>query len=293
MSKLRLQVLLFIATVGLIFGLAGFAAYGMVSISIHPVYLFVVLVAIFAAFAVPVVYQNQVHYSIIGWFLILLVYRLALYPDRAFHVNNAWGLLIEMLSLGWLVFMAHRLSNELMNVETVENITQIMGMENPAMDIESAQNQIHAEFTRSRHYERPLSLVIYDISGQIVPQGINASDDDFHNLLVNCFTQTRVSQVVAKELRAMDLVLADRDQQRLLLVCPEIDRQAAPQLIEHLDGALQRELGLQLSSGSASFPDDGLTFDGLWYQAKKSLDQKNAGVNPIKVVKPERQFINQ
>ena len=293
MSKLRLQVLLFIATVGLIFGFAGLAAFGMVSINVHPVYLLVIFLAISTAFAFPVVYQNRVRYSIIGWLLILLIYRISLYPGQIIQANNAWGALLEMLALGWLVFMAHRLSNKLTNVETVENIGQIMGLENLAIDIDAAQNQIHSEFTRSRHYERPLSMVIYDISGQIVPEGVQASDDDFYKLLVSCFTQTRVSQVVAEELRAMDLVLTDRKQQRLIILCPEIDRQAVAQLIEHLDIAIQRELGLQLSSGSASFPEDGLTFDGLWNRASKTLDREEAGLRQITVIKSERQFINQ
>ncbi len=293
MSKLRLQVLLFITSVGLVIVLVGLSTFGIVNTIIYPAFLLLVLTAILVAFALPIIYQNRARYSIISWILILLVYRLAIYPGQFFELNNVWGSLIELLALVWFAFMAHRISNELINVETVENVNQIMGLDNPAIDIEAAQKLIHAEFTRSRHYERPLSLVIYDIPGQIAPEGIKASDDDFYNLLVSCFTQTRVSQVIAKELRAMDLVLADREQQRLILVCPEIDRRAVPQLIEHLDTAIQRELGLQLSSSSASFPEDGLTFDGLWYRASKVLDQKEARLKPIPVVKSERQFINQ
>jgi hypothetical protein len=64
--------------------------------------------------------------------------------------------------------------------------------------------------------------------------------------------------------------LEDRKNERFIIICPEVDQAGASFLAEKVCTVIERNLGVDVRCGAASFPDMALTFEELIAQAEKS-----------------------
>ena len=71
----------------------------------------------------------------------------------------------------------------------------------------------------------------------------------------------------------MDQIYFDSQNDQLVVVCPELDRDTVASLAERVQIIVERE-GIRAQLGWASFPGDGLTFDGLLAHSKASWHEE-------------------
>jgi hypothetical protein len=67
------------------------------------------------------------------------------------------------------------------------------------------------------------------------------------------------------------MVLAQKERDRFIVVCPETDTVSSKNLAERIRSVAAEQMGLQVACGVASFPDDALTFRELVRQADSSV----------------------
>ncbi len=154
---------------------------------------------------------------------------------------------------------------------------------NRANDIDSEDQRIKIELTRSRRYHRPLSLVAIESESEDEKTTREMLKSIQHDLL-NRFTSARVGQIIDDRIRQTDLVLRDR-RGRFIILCPETDLEDASLLAKRIAQAVKERTSLHVLWGVAAFPEEALTFDDLLQKARERLMDSGLVTNePIAMV---------
>jgi len=82
---------------------------------------------------------------------------------------------------------------------------------------------------------------------------------------------TSLARVISNQLRRTDLVLDQRDQGRFIILSPDTNAASSASVADRIQAAAAVQLGVLVSCGVASFPDEALTFEELVHQAKSNL----------------------
>lgn len=205
------------------------------------------------------------------WVLLYAVTRLLL---NQFSIPVAANqLLVELLFVIVIIGLTQYLSRGLRRFETGVTFLQTMQEQVPCM--EEAAAIIHTEITRSRHYERPLSIIL------VKPQswGDKTEPDPMMRQivgsLVSGYRYAQLIKVIRQQLRLMDVLIEEQDG-RLLILCPEIDDQESKIMGSRIENAVAAQLGSRVHCVTASFPAHGLTFNKLLSYAQEQLNGSHA-----------------
>ncbi|MEZ4681125.1 MAG: hypothetical protein R2932_43620 [Caldilineaceae bacterium] len=172
-----------------------------------------------------------------------------------------------------LVFLAHRVSKALhLFTEAIHDIVlDARGLHRFYSSPDAASEEIHLEFTRARAGERPLSLMVIEPNPVDRSMMVSKMIDEIQQTIVRRYTLLRMAKVIRQQLRLPDLLVQADHEKRILVLCPEADNVQSAQLLHEINAALQQQLGLPTTWSYATFPEEGLTFDGLLATAEHKL----------------------
>jgi hypothetical protein len=139
------------------------------------------------------------------------------------------------------------------------------------MKIDEATEEVKIELTRSRRYQRPLTLVVIEPDQDTLRIDLQPTLKEIQRNLARRYTMARISEILNREARRTDLILKQDYPDRFILLCPETATSDSNTLIRRVQDAVHDTLGVAVSWGVASFPDDGLTFEGLVNKARTKL----------------------
>jgi len=178
-------------------------------------------------------------------------------------------IVLEFILLEAGVWFAFRLAFQISDAESVMDALALGAFPNRVKDVESESLSIKVEFTRSRRYHRPLSILVLeaDYAEKIKTREIVKS---IQLDLMNRFTLARIGQIIDDLIRQTDLVMKDH-RGRFLLLCPETDLAHVLLLAKRIEQAIREKVDLKVRCGVASFPDEALTFDDLMKKASERL----------------------
>jgi hypothetical protein len=140
-------------------------------------------------------------------------------------------------------------------------------------NLAQAVEQVQAEINRSRHYNRSLSVILASLETNEVQVQMPRLVAEAQEKLMQVYLTSRLADTVRSELRRMDIVLEDRDKNRVIVISPEVDGWGAGVVRNRLTETVARQMGIQLQCGAASFPDKALTFEDLVREAELDLNQ--------------------
>lgn len=178
-------------------------------------------------------------------------------------------IVLEFVLLEAGVWFAYHLALQLSHAESIMDALALSAFPNGARDMELESQRIKIEFTRSRRYHRPLSLVVIESKTDdqaITREMLKSVQHD----LMSRFTVSRLGQIIEDRIRQTDLMMRDHHG-RFLILCPETDLPSATLLAERIARAAKERTDLQLLWGTASFPEEALTFEDLLRTARERL----------------------
>lgn len=159
----------------------------------------------------------------------------------------------------------------------IEQIT-FPGIERRISKLEEANDNIKTEFIRSRRHDRPLSVLILKPEGQVSNKDLHNAVKEIQRAMMDRFVMASLAKVLSKEARRTDMILEQEDNNRFVLLCPETQMAGSIKLAERIQAVIKEQLGVTVICGSASFPDEALTFDELLQKAEANLNQTTAKV---------------
>jgi GGDEF domain-containing protein len=239
-----------------------------------------VLVAVPVTLFFPSISRVSAYVPLLIWAGVYLVLLQIINRNNSANTGELPVIVLEFMLLEVGVWFAHQLALQISHAESVMDALALSAFPNRANDIDSENQRIKIELTRSRRYHRPLSLVVIESESDDEKTTREMLKSIQHDLL-NRFTSARVGQIIDDRIRQTDLVLRDR-RGRFIVLCPETDLENASLLARRITQAVSERTSLHVLWGVAAFPEEALTFDDLLQKARERLvDSEQVIKEPI------------
>jgi len=236
-----------------------------------------VIVAVPITLFFPSISRVSAYVPLLIWAGVYLVLLQIINRNYSANTGELPVIVLEFMLLEVGVWFAHQLALQISHAESVMDALALSAFPNRANDIDSENQRIKIELTRSRRYHRPLSLVVIESESddeKITREMLKSIQHD----LLNRFTSARVGQIIDDRIRQTDLVLRDR-RGRFIVLCPETDLENASLLAGRIAQAVMERTSLHVLWGVAAFPEEALTFDDLLQKARERL------IDSVQVIK--------
>jgi len=229
----------------------------------------VVMIAIPVTLFFPSVSKVSVYVPLLVWAGIYMVVLQTIDRSKSATEIEYSIIILEFILLEVGVWFVHQLAVQVSYAESVMDALALGAFPNRAQDIELESQSIKIELTRSRRYNRPLSLIVIEIP----PDDHKSTREvikSIQNDLLKRFTFARIGQTIDDRVRQTDLVLRDR-RGRFIVLCPETDFDNVTLLAGRIAKAVEEKTDMRVLYGVAAFPVDALTFDDLLQKARQRL----------------------
>lgn len=229
-------------------------------------------VAVVATILLPGFAKRPASSVILLWFLIFALFKLLLLSER-----SIWGGIYTYLTLTEavfvlvLVYLAHRVARNYYEFQQAAEYVSLADAGRHLLRVEDASQEIGREMSRSRHFHRALSVIIVSPDKKSLVKVVPRLMEEIQRNVAELWTAARLSNTIKEQLRVVDMVMEDRENGRFIILCPEIDTLGANILTDRVGKALSDQLGVNISYGIASFPQEALTFETLLTQAGSQL----------------------
>jgi GGDEF domain-containing protein len=179
---------------------------------------------------------------------------------------RVWGTalpltLTEICAVALTTILARWVSNGLGEFESaIAHITigQVGKLPEP---FSSGQGEMYREVRRARHYQRPLALVAIGIEEESIRVALDRMVQEVQQAMMRQYVLSGVAKTLCDELEDYNII-AQRNNHFLALL-PEVKPGKLTDLIERLRKAVSEQVGVTLQIGTASFPEDAVTFQSL------------------------------
>jgi GGDEF domain-containing protein len=137
--------------------------------------------------------------------------------------------------------------------------------------MDEASEEIKTELLRSRRYQRSLTVLVIEPDPDSINQSLMPSTEEIKHNLAKRYAMGKISEVINAIARRPDLIIKLDQPERFILVCPETSASSSNMLIQRIQSTVETDLGVSVSWGVATFPDDALTFEDLLHKANAKL----------------------
>src|SRR5215216_1955588 len=233
-----------------------------------------VLVAVPLTLFFPSISRFSVYVPLFVWAAVYIILLQIINRNYTANKGELPVIVLEFMLLEIGVWFAHQLAQQISHAESIMDALALSAFPNRAHDIDAENQRIRIEFTRSRRYHRPLSLVLIELESEDEKMTREMLKNIQYDLLSR-FSSARVGQIIDDRIRQTDLVLRDHAG-RFVVLCPETDLESAYSLVRRIAQAIQERTSLKVVWGVAAFPDEALTFDDLLLKARQRLKDSSS-----------------
>ncbi|MCA9874784.1 MAG: hypothetical protein KC441_14035 [Anaerolineales bacterium] len=227
--------------------------------------------AVVSILVIPSRYWRHISLAVLPWVALYFVGKLFFSSRPLVGGIYTYLSVTELFFLILCAALSYALARQLQVFE--KNVRDIVLVQtgHPVPSVEEASAEIHTEITRSRHYKRPLSVVLIEPDAASLESILNQTVHEVEQALRTHYAQAKIAQVMREQVRIFDHVLASGEDGRFVILCPEADMNDSQVLAQHIEDGLNGRLNVKVHCGIASFPDEGLTFGGLLQRAGEKL----------------------
>lgn len=176
-------------------------------------------------------------------------------------------LITEVSFLAILVSLAHWLAGSLYQVKkTVQDIALVNG--HSLQTLASATPAMKSELTRSRHYDRKLSMILVDVKPTQIE--VDRLVQEMHAEFGRRYAVAKVAKEISEKLRDIDQVFLGNKPNQIVVLCPETSHADSETIFSRIQPWIASRVKVQLRYGVATFPEEGITLNGLLTHAIRS-----------------------
>jgi GGDEF domain-containing protein len=183
---------------------------------------------------------------------------------------RVWGTALpltvtEICAIALTTILARWVSNGLGEFESaIAHITigQVGKLPEP---FSSGQGEMYQEVRRARHYQRPLALMAIGIEQESIRVALDRMVQEVQQAMMRQYVLSGVAKTLCDELEDYNIIAQRND--HFLALLPEVTAGKLAGLIEKLRKAVSEQVGVTLQIGTASFPEDAVTFQSLLEKA--------------------------
>jgi hypothetical protein len=191
---------------------------------------------------------------------------------RAIHANLQITM-IEVVFVSVASVLAREVAKNIFEVDRTLDRLVFASFGGRTMKMDESSDEIKTELIRSRRYQRSLTVLVVEPDPSSLNESMMASVEEIQHNLARRYAMGKISEVINSTARRPDLVMHQANQ--FVLLCPETTAESSITLVDRIKSSVKSEIGVSVSVGMASFPDDALTFDELLSKATTKLAGSN------------------
>jgi GGDEF domain-containing protein len=198
---------------------------------------------------------------------------------------RVWGTALpltvtEICAIALTTILARWVSNGLGEFESaIAHITigQVGKLPEP---FSSGQGEMYQEVRRARHYQRPLALMAIGIEQESIRVALDRMVQEVQQAMMRQYVLSGVAKTLCDELEDYNIIAQRND--HFLALLPEVKAGKLAGLIERLRKAVSEQVGVTLQIGTASFPEDAVTFQSLLEKAVGEMHKESEPGAPLR-----------
>jgi hypothetical protein len=178
------------------------------------------------------------------------------------------------------LLLAHRLAFAIEDFQGAVKEVSFRHTNKRIRQLEEADDEIEIEMFRSRQYHHPLGILIVQPESGFTQAALHRAVREVQQAMMNTYVSRSMAQTFSKYIRRTDLIMEQTDQERFVILCPDTNATDVALLAEYLQVVAQEELSTSVVCGTATFPDEAITFEELMRQAETRLNHGNGYEDP-------------
>jgi GGDEF domain-containing protein len=207
--------------------------------------------------------------------LLLAVPILAFLMLKAWSGYRVWGAAVprtvtEVCAIAVTIILARWVNNGMSEFESAIAHITIGKFDALSESFSTGQAEMYREMRRARHHQRPLALVSVGVADESVQVALDRMVQEVQQAMMKRYVLSDVAKTLCEQLEDYDII-AQKDDHFLLLL-PEVTSEQLADLIGQLRQVVSEHVGVTLQIGTASFPDDAVTFESLVEKAVTGMD---------------------
>ncbi len=266
MENLRRHIVLLILEIALFIGIEGTTPVD-VSMFVKIIALATIALVIF----IPLLWRTNVVFllSFVGFVYLLtkVVLRIPLFGNEYETIIT----FVETLFLVLFLRQSRRIARSVSEFEEAIRTIILVDTEQPVFRLEESMRDIQNEITRARRYQNSLTVVSVQPDPETVKSYLSQAVHDVVCKMAGRYVSASIARVIGQQIRGADVLVSRDDPGRFVVICPETDLEGAQVLSGRIQTMLAQNLGVRVSTGTASFPGEGDTFEELLHKADMSL----------------------
>lgn len=144
--------------------------------------------------------------------------------------------------------------------DVVVNVTiNRIGKQTPSFAEE--QNVMYQEVRRASRYQRPLTVVVIKLEESSIKTALPQIAREAQQAMIEEIAVSRIARVLDETMLHFDTIA--RWNNYLVVVLPETEAKNSTAITQRMEQAIKEKMGVELAFGTAVFPDEAITFDGL------------------------------
>jgi len=199
--------------------------------------------------------------------LYILIKLIFFSGDILRDVTIIYVTLAELTLLAIAVLLAYDTAWKLEDfIRAIENIT-FAGLRK-VVNIREAVEGVEGELYRSRRYKHSMTVVMVEPQMETLNVAIHSTVKDVQASMMERYALVSLmTQALNNQLRRSDSLLDLVEKKKFVILLPETQNERSSVIIRRIAEAAN-EMGVKVSCGTATFPTDGLTFEGLLQEAE-------------------------
>ena len=204
---------------------------------------------------------------------------------KAWLKSRVWGrslplTITEICCIGVTTILAYLISNEVSEFEqAVAHITIGQSSRLDRSSSSSGQAEMYREVKRARHYQRPLTIMAVKVEEKSYQVAIDRMVQEAQRAMMKQYVLSDLANKLCDELEDYNIVAWTNE--HFVLLLPEVKPEQLPDMINRLCEVMSQQVGVTLQIGTASLPEDGVTFDMLAERAIQEMNREQEALHRI------------
>ena len=189
---------------------------------------------------------------------------------KAWLKSRVWGTalpltVMEICVIAVTIILARWVSNGMGEFESAIAHITIGQVDTLAKPFSTGQAEMYREIRRARHHQRPLALMAVGVDEKLMRVALDRMVQEVQQAMMKRYLLSDVARTLCHKLEDYNVIARTND--HFLVLLPEVTSEQLPDLIGRLRQAVSEQVGVIPQIGTASFPEDAVTFDSLVEQA--------------------------
>jgi GGDEF domain-containing protein len=199
-----------------------------------------------------------------------------------------WGLAMpltvtEICVIAITIILSRWVSNGMDEFENAIAHITIGQIDTQVEPFSTGQAEMYREIRRARHYQRPLALLAVGVEEKSIQVVLDRMVQEVQQAMMKRYVLSDIAKTLCQKLEDYNVIAQTNS--HFLILLPEVSSDQLAELAGRLHQAVSEQVGATLQIGTASFPDDAVTFESL---VDRAVGEMNGKLRPDASLRPQR-----